>query len=138
MGNFSKSLQKERAANPSEIPSRIHPSKLQTEPWGEKHIFRVLSFKKSKGWCWKPNIYELFLGFWTHLGCLVSETQHLRIICGILDPPGMSGVRNPTFTHYFWDFGPTWRSSWALITRACAADKAKWSSMHYAYLCILF
>ena len=34
-------------------------------------------------WCQKPNIYELFWGFWTHLGCLVSETQHLRIIFGI-------------------------------------------------------
>ena len=40
-GNFSKSLQKERTANPSEILSRIHPSKLQTEPRGEKHIFDV-------------------------------------------------------------------------------------------------
>ena len=39
---------------------------------------------------------------------LVLETQHLRIIFEILDPPGMFGVRNPTFTNYFWDFGPTW------------------------------
>ena len=31
-GCFSKSLQKERTANPSEILSRTHPSKLQTEP----------------------------------------------------------------------------------------------------------
>merc|ERR1712216_1050874 len=59
-------------------------------------------------WCPKPNIYELFLGFWTLLGCLVSKTQHLRIIFGILDPFGMSGVRNPTFTNSFWDFGPFW------------------------------
>ena len=56
------------------------------------------------------------------------ETQHLRIIFGIWDLPGMPGVRNPTFTNYFlgfWthlgclvpevyiydfflDFGPTW------------------------------
>ena len=36
-------------------------------------------------WCQKPNIYESFLGFWTHLGCLVSETQHLRIIFEVLD-----------------------------------------------------
>ena len=115
-GNFSKSFQKERTANPREVLSRIHPSRLQTEPRGEKHIFCVFPAK---------------------IESLVLETQHLRIIFGILDPPGMSGARNPTFTNYFGDFGPTWRSSWALITRACAADKAKWSSMHYAYLCIL-
>ena len=44
-GNFSKSLQKERTANPSEILSRIHPSKLQTEPRGEQTIFRVFPAK---------------------------------------------------------------------------------------------
>ena len=82
-GNFSKSLQKERTANPSEILSRIHPSKLQTEPRGEKHVCRVFSCKKQ---------------------ILVLETQHLRIIFWILDPPGMFGVRNPTVTNYFWDF----------------------------------
>ena len=42
--------------------------------------------QQSKVWCWKPNIYELFFGFWAHLGCLVLETHHLRIIFGILDP----------------------------------------------------
>ena len=31
-------------------------------------------------WCPKPNIYELFLRFWTLLGYLVSEIQYLRII----------------------------------------------------------
>ena len=65
-GNFPKSLQKERTANPSKILSRTHPSKLQTEPRGEKHVFRVFSSKNPK-----------------------------------------SGVGNPTFTNYFWDFGPT-------------------------------
>ena len=48
LGCFSKSLQKERTANPSEILSRIHHSKLQTEPRGEKHIFCVCSFKNQK------------------------------------------------------------------------------------------
>ena len=86
-GNFPKSLQKERTANPSGILSRIHPSKLQTEPRGGKHVFRVCSCK---------------------IQSLVLETQHLRIIFGILDAPGMPGARNPTFTNYFWDFGPTW------------------------------
>ena len=66
--NFSKSLQKERAAIFREILSRIHPSKLQTEPRGEKHIFMVLFFKqKSEVLRPKPNIYDLFfvLGpFW--------------------------------------------------------------------------
>ena len=38
-GNFSKSLQKERTAIFSGILSRIHYSKLQTEPRGEKHVF---------------------------------------------------------------------------------------------------
>ena len=57
-------------------------------------------------WCQKPNIYELFFGFCSHLGCLVSETKHLRINFGIWDPPGMFGVRNPTFTNYFWDLVP--------------------------------
>ena len=38
-GNFSKSLQKMRTANPSEMLSRIPPSKLKMEPRGEKHIF---------------------------------------------------------------------------------------------------
>ena len=85
--NFSRSLQKERAANPSEILSRIHPSKLQTEPRGEKHIF---------------------VFFHTKIKSLVSKTQHLRSICWIWDPPGMPGVRNLTCTNYFWDFGPTW------------------------------
>ena len=108
--NFSKSLQKVRTANSSQILNRIHTSKLQTEPRGEKHVsFCVFFQQKSNVWCWKPNIYalflrfwtytwdascqkpniyEFFLGFWTQLGCLVSETQHLRIIFGILDPPG--------------------------------------------------
>ena len=54
--NFSNSLQKERTANPSEILSRIHPSKLQTEPRGEKHI-SVFFYKK--------------------ISSFVSETQHL-------------------------------------------------------------
>ena len=40
-GNSSKSLQQVRTANPSEILSRTHPSKLQTEPRGEKLIFRI-------------------------------------------------------------------------------------------------
>ena len=44
-GNFSKSLQKERAAIFSEILSRIHCSKLQTEPRGEKHIFVLFAAK---------------------------------------------------------------------------------------------
>ena len=39
---------------------------------------------------------------------LVLETKHLQIMFRILDPPGMFGVRNPTFTNYFLDFGPTW------------------------------
>ena len=64
-GNFSKSLQKERTAIFSEILSRIHPSKLQTEPRGE-----------------------------THFLCFPSKNQK-------------SGVGNPTFTNYFWGFGPT-------------------------------
>ena len=75
---------------------------------GVKNIFFTFFMQKSKVRCQKPNIYELFFWFWTHLGCMVSETQHLRMILGILDPLGMSGVRNPTFTNYFWDFGPTW------------------------------
>ena len=104
-GNFSKSLQQWRTANPREILSRIHPSTLQTEPRGEKLIFCTFSCKNRKCgvgnptftnyfwdfgptwdvWCQKPNIYELFSGFWTHLGCLVLETQHVRIIFEILD-----------------------------------------------------
>ena len=36
----------------------------------------------------------------------MSETQYFAIIFWILDPFGMSGVRNPTFRNYFWDFGP--------------------------------
>ena len=36
-------------------------------------------------WCQKTYIYELLLRFWTHLGCLVLETQHLRMIFEILD-----------------------------------------------------
>ena len=47
LGNVSKSLQQVRTANPSEILSRTHPSKLQTEPRGEKHIFYI-SCKKSQ------------------------------------------------------------------------------------------
>ena len=35
------------------------------------------------------------------LGCLVLETQHLRIIFGILDPPGMLVAKNQTFMYYF-------------------------------------
>ena len=38
------------------------------------------------------------------LECVVLETKHLRIIFGTLDPPGMPGLRNPTFTNYVWDF----------------------------------
>ena len=64
-GNFSKSFQKERAAIFSEILSRIHPSKLQTEPRGEKTHFCIFSTHKSQVLCPKPNIYELFSGFWT-------------------------------------------------------------------------
>ena len=110
--------------HPHPVSTAVHP---QTEPRGEKHIFRDCSCKNPKFgvgkptftnyfldfgptwdvWCQKPNIYELFLGFWTHLGCLVSETQHLRIIFGIWDPPGMFGVGNPTCTNYLCDFGPT-------------------------------
>ena len=45
-GDFSKSLQKERTAIFSEILCRIHPSKLQTEPRGEKLIFRIFPAKK--------------------------------------------------------------------------------------------
>ena len=51
---------------------------------------------------------EHFLKMDPDLECLVLETQHLRIIFWILDPPGMPGVRNPTITTYFWVFGPTW------------------------------
>ena len=58
-----------------------------------KNTFFAFFLQKSKDRCWKPNIYELFFGFWTHLGCLVSETQHLRIIFGILDPPGILDPR---------------------------------------------
>ena len=65
-GNFSKSLQKERTANPSEILSRIHFSKFQTEPRGEKHVVCLFSPHNSKVWCWKPNIYALFLSFGTY------------------------------------------------------------------------
>ena len=49
-----------------------------------------------------------FLKMDPDLECLVLETQHLRINFGILDPPGMYGVRNPTFTNYSLDLGPTW------------------------------
>ena len=59
------------------------------------------SCKKPKSGVGNPNIYELFLGFWTHLGCLVSETQHVRIIFGILDPPGMYGVKKPNIYELF-------------------------------------
>ena len=71
----------------SEMCIRDSPSTLQTEPRGEKHIFCIFPAK---------------------IQSLVLETQHLRIIFGILDPPGMPGARNPTFTNYFGDFGPTW------------------------------
>ena len=86
-GNFSKSLQKVRTANPSENLSRFRP-KNPKRSHGVKNTFLVFCHAK--------------------INSLVLETQHLRIIFGILDPPGMSGVRNPTFTNYFWDFGPTW------------------------------
>ena len=39
LGNFSRSLQKVRTANPSETLSRSPPSKLQTEPRGENVFF---------------------------------------------------------------------------------------------------
>ena len=48
-GNFSKSLQKVRTANPSEMLSRTPPSKLQTEPRGEKHSFRICLAKMPSG-----------------------------------------------------------------------------------------
>ena len=77
-GNFSKSFQKERTANPSEIRSRIHPSKLQTESRGEKHIFRVFSCKNLKFGVGHPTFTNYFRGFGPR--------------------PGMFGVGNPTFT----------------------------------------
>ena len=49
-----------------------------------------------------------FVFFHAKIQSLVSETQHLRILFWILDPLGMSGVRNPIFTNYFWDLGPFW------------------------------
>ena len=45
---LSKSLQKERTAIFREILSRIHPSKLQTKPRGEKQFFVILSCKNPK------------------------------------------------------------------------------------------
>ena len=56
-GCFSKSLQKERTANPREILSRIHPSKLQTEPRSEKHMFVRFFHAKIQSVVLKPNIY---------------------------------------------------------------------------------
>ena len=44
-GNFPKSLRKMRTANPSEMLSRIPPSKLKMEPRGKTHIFRVSNEK---------------------------------------------------------------------------------------------
>ena len=86
-GNFSKSLQKERTAIFSEILSRIHPSTFQTEPRGEKHIFRVFSCKNPKSGVENPTFTNCFWGFGPR--------------------PGMFGVWTPTFTNYFWGFGPT-------------------------------
>ena len=51
-----------------------------------KNILFDVFPQKSKVWCWTPNIYEVFLGCWTLLRCLVSETKHLRIIFEILEP----------------------------------------------------
>ena len=74
-----------------------------------KNTFFVFFMQKSKVWCWKPNIYELFLRCWTYtwdawcwkpifrenvaktlfffskIPSLVLETQHLRIIFEVLD-----------------------------------------------------
>ena len=47
-GDFSKSLQKERTAIFSEILSRIHPSKLQTEPRVETHFFVLFVMQNQK------------------------------------------------------------------------------------------
>ena len=65
-GNFSKSLQQWRTANPREILSRMHPSTLQTEPRGEKHIF--CNFfnipRKMLKKCWKTcEIYNISINF---------------------------------------------------------------------------
>ena len=54
-----------RTANPSEALSRTPPLKLQTEPRGEKHVFRV---------------------FPATIRSLVLETQHLRIMFEVWDP----------------------------------------------------
>ena len=64
-GNFPKSLRKVRTANPSEILSRTRPSKLQTEPRGEKHIFHAFPVK---------------------IQSVALETYHLRILFEVLDP----------------------------------------------------
>ena len=73
-----------------------------------KNTFFVFFMQKSKVWCWKPNIYDLFWDLGPTWDAWCKKTKHVRIIFGILDPPGMFGARHPTFTNYFLDFEPTW------------------------------
>ena len=89
---FPKSLQKERTANPSEILSRTHPSKPQTEPRSENRVFRIFLAKITSVVSETKHLRIISFGFWTLLGYLVSETQHFGISFGIWDPPGMSGA----------------------------------------------
>ena len=60
-GNFSRSLQKMRTANPSEMLSRIPPSKLKMKPRGKKHIFHVSNEKP-----WGPANWDQFAWFRNH------------------------------------------------------------------------
>ena len=62
-GNFFKSLQQWRTANPREILSRIHPSTLQTEPRGEKLICCTFSCKNCKCGVGNPTFMFYFWDF---------------------------------------------------------------------------
>ena len=68
-GNFSRSLQKMRTANPSEMLSRIPPSELKMEQRGKKHIFHVSNEQP-----WGPAIWDICFGFVNIFSSLIPYT----------------------------------------------------------------
>ena len=75
-----------RTANPSGILGRTHPSKLQTEPRGEKHIFWV-SRATIQRLALETQYLRIMFEVWDpDLGCLVLETLNMRINVEVLGP----------------------------------------------------
>ena len=117
VGNFSKSLQKERTAIVSEILSRIHPAKLETEPWGEKNIFVFFLAKNQSLVFETQHLRIIFEVLDLHLGCLVLETHFPRTCFKSIDfyavwepawytKPDPDNQDNPPEMVHSWQFAP--------------------------------